>query len=217
MSARYTETAVQVPCQVSWIKLEERDWKIRSTKVDAGNFKHELLNQLRSTMAVNVLIHLRFEPCTSQQEPSILMLHHPHRCLVPLDVVCSSFLETAYLGNGVESISDMGLATCHILLPTTMRNTWQWQSTDMSYGLMWDSRQLHPVIFHIPPYLSLTEVRISTWDLEKFLHGDLTEALIPNFLNDCPVLKPKNIKFPHKETYGLELHLSILQFHLLNN
>jgi len=25
------------------------------TKVDAGDFKHELLNQLRSTMAVNVL------------------------------------------------------------------------------------------------------------------------------------------------------------------
>ena len=30
--------------------------KIRSTKVDAGDFKHELLNRLRSTMAVNVLI-----------------------------------------------------------------------------------------------------------------------------------------------------------------
>ena len=32
-----------------------RDWKVRSTKVDAGDFKHELLNRLRSTMAVNVL------------------------------------------------------------------------------------------------------------------------------------------------------------------
>jgi len=30
--------------------------KIRSTKVDAGNLKHELLNQLRSTTAVNLLI-----------------------------------------------------------------------------------------------------------------------------------------------------------------
>ena len=30
--------------------------KFRSTKVDAGEFKHELLNRLRSTMAVNVLI-----------------------------------------------------------------------------------------------------------------------------------------------------------------
>ena len=29
--------------------------KSRSTKVDAGDFKHELLNRLRSTMAVNVL------------------------------------------------------------------------------------------------------------------------------------------------------------------
>ena len=41
----------------SWFKLKERsarDWKIRSTKVDAGDFKHELLNRLRSTMAVNV-------------------------------------------------------------------------------------------------------------------------------------------------------------------
>ena len=29
---------------------------VRSTKVDAGDFKHGLLNRLRSTMAVNVLI-----------------------------------------------------------------------------------------------------------------------------------------------------------------
>ena len=28
---------------------------MRSTKVDAGDFKHESLNRLRSTMAVNVL------------------------------------------------------------------------------------------------------------------------------------------------------------------
>ena len=30
----------------SWFKLKERsarDWKVRSTKVDAGDFKHELL------------------------------------------------------------------------------------------------------------------------------------------------------------------------------
>ena len=32
-----------------------RDRKVRSTKVDGGDFKHELLNRLRSTMAVNVL------------------------------------------------------------------------------------------------------------------------------------------------------------------
>jgi len=56
MSARYTEAVVQDSCQVSWFKLKERDWKIRSTKVDAGDFKHELLIQLRSTMAVKVLI-----------------------------------------------------------------------------------------------------------------------------------------------------------------
>jgi len=55
-SARYTAAAVQVSRQVSWFQLEEPDWKIRSTKVDAGDFKHELLNQLRLTMAVNVLI-----------------------------------------------------------------------------------------------------------------------------------------------------------------
>jgi hypothetical protein len=36
-------------------KLKERDWKIRSTKVDAGNLKHELLNGLWSILAVNVL------------------------------------------------------------------------------------------------------------------------------------------------------------------
>ena len=64
MSARYTEAAVYVfPAYNdrlrSWFKLKERsarDWKVRSTKVDAGDFKHELLNRLRSTMAVNVLI-----------------------------------------------------------------------------------------------------------------------------------------------------------------
>jgi len=56
MSARYTEAAVQVSHQVSWFKLKELNWKIKSTKVDTGNFKHELLNQLRSSMAVNVLI-----------------------------------------------------------------------------------------------------------------------------------------------------------------
>ena len=39
---------------LSW-KSGARDWKVRSTKVDAGDFKHELLNRLRSTMAVNVL------------------------------------------------------------------------------------------------------------------------------------------------------------------
>jgi hypothetical protein len=36
-------------------KLKERDWKIRSTKVDTGNLKHELLNRLWSILAVNVL------------------------------------------------------------------------------------------------------------------------------------------------------------------
>jgi len=56
MSARYTEAAVQVSHQVSWFKQKEGDWKIRSTKVDAGDFKHELLNRLRSTVALNMLI-----------------------------------------------------------------------------------------------------------------------------------------------------------------
>jgi len=56
MSARYIEAAVQVSRQGSWFKLKQHDWKIRSTKVDTGDFKHELLNRLRSTMAVNVLI-----------------------------------------------------------------------------------------------------------------------------------------------------------------
>jgi len=39
----------------SWFKMKEHHWKIRSTKVDTGNFKHELLNRLWSTMAVKVL------------------------------------------------------------------------------------------------------------------------------------------------------------------
>ena len=41
---------------LSWKSGVARDWKVRSTKVDVGDFKHELLNRLRSTMAVNVLI-----------------------------------------------------------------------------------------------------------------------------------------------------------------
>ena len=69
MSARYTEAAVQVSHNDrlhSWFKLKERsarDWKVRSTKVDAGDFKHELLNRLRSTMAVNVLIKWQAMDC----------------------------------------------------------------------------------------------------------------------------------------------------------
>jgi hypothetical protein len=58
MSVTYTEAAVQFPtyndrsANLSWKSMIE---KIRSTKVDAGNLKHELLNWLRSAMAVNVL------------------------------------------------------------------------------------------------------------------------------------------------------------------
>ena len=50
----------------SWFKLKERsarDWKVRSTKVDVGDFKPELLNRLRSTMAVNVLTGARWNQC----------------------------------------------------------------------------------------------------------------------------------------------------------
>ena len=43
-------------CTIFPPKLKERDWKFRSTKVDAGNLKHELLNRLWSILAVNVLI-----------------------------------------------------------------------------------------------------------------------------------------------------------------
>jgi hypothetical protein len=39
-------------------KLKERSWKIRLTKVNAGNLKHELLNRLWSILAVNVLINI---------------------------------------------------------------------------------------------------------------------------------------------------------------
>ena len=53
MSARYTEAAVKFPAYNdrlrSWFKLKERsarDWKVRSTKVDAGDFKHELFSPL---------------------------------------------------------------------------------------------------------------------------------------------------------------------------
>jgi hypothetical protein len=58
-SARYTEAAVdRFPSynnRSANLKLKESEWKIRPTKVDAGNLKHELLNRLQSTMAVNVL------------------------------------------------------------------------------------------------------------------------------------------------------------------
>jgi hypothetical protein len=36
-------------------KLKQRVWKIRLTKVDAGNLKNELSNRIWSTLAVNVL------------------------------------------------------------------------------------------------------------------------------------------------------------------
>ena len=38
-------------------------------------------------LSYDTLTQLRFEPCTSQQQPSNLMLHHPHRSRVPLGVV----------------------------------------------------------------------------------------------------------------------------------
>ena len=40
---------------LSWKSGARAIEKLKSTKVDAGDFKHELLNRLRSTMAVNVL------------------------------------------------------------------------------------------------------------------------------------------------------------------
>jgi hypothetical protein len=44
-------------CCTSFLpKLKEHDWKIISTKVDAGNLKHELLNRLWSILAVNVAL-----------------------------------------------------------------------------------------------------------------------------------------------------------------
>jgi hypothetical protein len=47
-------------CCTSFLpKLKEHDWKIRSTKVDVGNLKHELFNRLWSTLAVNVLRNLK--------------------------------------------------------------------------------------------------------------------------------------------------------------
>ena len=48
-----------------------RDWKVRSTKVDAGDFKLELLNRLRSTMAVNVLIVKRDDGDSRSLEMSV--------------------------------------------------------------------------------------------------------------------------------------------------
>jgi hypothetical protein len=68
-SSRYTETAVdRFPAynnRSANLKLKESDWKIRSTMVDAGNLKHELLNQLKSIMAANVLSFLYVQPDNS--------------------------------------------------------------------------------------------------------------------------------------------------------
>ena len=64
---------------LSW-KSGARDWKVRSTKVDAGDFKHELLNRLRSTTAVNVLIsNIR----------SWQLLSYPRKSLLIIDPECS--------------------------------------------------------------------------------------------------------------------------------
>jgi hypothetical protein len=46
---------------LSWKSGARAIEKIRSTKVDAGDFKHELLNRLRSTMVVNVLSSMFYE------------------------------------------------------------------------------------------------------------------------------------------------------------
>jgi hypothetical protein len=58
-SARYTEVAVDrfqaYNKRSANLKLKENDWKIRSTMIDAGSLKHELLNRLRSISAANVL------------------------------------------------------------------------------------------------------------------------------------------------------------------
>jgi hypothetical protein len=58
-SARYTEAAVDMFLAYNKrsanLKLKESDWKIRSTMVDTGSLKHELLNHLRSITAANVL------------------------------------------------------------------------------------------------------------------------------------------------------------------
>ena len=43
---------------LSWKSGARAIEKFRSTKVDASDFKHELLNRLRSTMAVNVLKYI---------------------------------------------------------------------------------------------------------------------------------------------------------------
>jgi hypothetical protein len=134
-------------------------------------------------LSYDTLTQLRFEPCTSQQQPNNLILHHPHWYLLPLGIGCLSFLEPAYLGNGVESISDMGLATGHILLPTTMRKSWQWPSTDRTYGLIWDSRQVHPAIFRIPPIftfdrgadINLRPGKVSAWRSDRGSNSRLPE------------------------------------------
>ena len=48
---------------LSWKSGARAIEKLDSTKVDAGHFKHELLNRLKSTMAVNVLITLHILRC----------------------------------------------------------------------------------------------------------------------------------------------------------
>ena len=62
----------------SWFKLKElsaRDWKVSSTKVDAGDFKYELLNRLRSTMAVKVLKWVKNFRYILPFPPFILLSH----------------------------------------------------------------------------------------------------------------------------------------------
>ena len=59
---------------LSWKSGARADWKVRSTKVDAGDFKHELLNRLRSTMAVNVLIEVF--PLQKNVKPTGIWTHY---------------------------------------------------------------------------------------------------------------------------------------------
>jgi hypothetical protein len=62
-------------------KLKERYWKIRSTKVDAGNLKHELLNRLWSNLAVNMLKNHNIILClTVSRLQNNLRLHSCPMC-----------------------------------------------------------------------------------------------------------------------------------------
>ena len=106
----------------SWFKLKERsarDWKVRSTKVVAGDFKHELLNRLRSTMAANVLIIDACRPDTVRHTDR----HRRKYRTIFTPFHCQCVRRQRIASHSSLNVSLLGCDSVFILLPTHRRSS----------------------------------------------------------------------------------------------